>query len=69
VVVASQSTSSCTVVVTGETGRVVVTGKTTSVGRVVGGVGVESVGSLSLSRGVGHGTGGQRHVRMGQEYE
>ena len=42
-------------------GGVVVAGQATRV-RVVGSVGVESVGSLTLGMGVGHGAGGQRRL-------
>ena len=55
VVVARQSSAS---------GRVVVSGQATRVG-VVGSVGVESVGSLTLGRGVGHGAGGQHLLTSG----
>jgi hypothetical protein len=61
VVVSSQATAGGRVVVSGQAaagGRVVVSGQATRV-RVVGSVGVESVGSLTLGRGVGHGAGGQ----------
>jgi len=48
VVVAGQATAGRRVVVSGQSARV----------RVVGSVGVESVGSLTLGRGVGHGAAG-----------
>jgi len=49
VVIASKATSSSTVVVAGQASRV----------RVVGSVGVESVGGLALGRGVRHSARGQ----------
>ena len=66
VVVSCQSTASRRVVVARQStasGRVVVSGQATRV-RVVGSVGVESVGSLALSGGVGHGAEGQ-HLSTG----
>jgi len=58
--VGTEDTSRVTMV-TGQStagGRVVVSGHTTRV-RMVGSVGVESVGSLTLGGGVRHGAGGQ----------